>query len=324
MAKDNTRSLQTVCDILSDPAKLDLAVKLMCESGGMLARLGGQLLHFVDREKGSVLTSISRHTGFLNTPAIAESTKASSFDPSDLRRGKMTIYVVLSPEHMRAQSSGWLRLVIGSLLLAIVRGGLQEENNTHFILDEAASLGHLECLDDAVDKYRGYGVRLQFYFQSLGQLRKCFPDGQEQTLLSNTTQVFFGVNDPQTADLVSTRLGEHTVIVESGGTNSGGNRSQSFNNSSSGTSHGRNTGWQQMARKLLKPEEVIALPPREAITFTPGVPPIRTTLLRYYEENFRRSGLRRSLAACATLTASFVYLVLSLLLAIVLTLALNS
>ena len=25
----------------------------------------------------------------------------------------------------------------------------------HFILDEAASLGHLEAIDDAVDKYRG-------------------------------------------------------------------------------------------------------------------------------------------------------------------------
>ena len=42
----------------------------------------------------------------------------------------------------------------------------------HFVLDEAASLGHMDALDDAVDKFRGYGVRLQFYFQSLGQLAK--------------------------------------------------------------------------------------------------------------------------------------------------------
>jgi type IV secretion system protein VirD4 len=37
-------------------------------------------------------------------------------------------------------------------------------------------------------------------------------------------------------------------------------------------------------RKLLKPEEVMALNSRTAITFTPGVPPICTTLVRYYEE----------------------------------------
>ena len=38
------------------------------------------------------------------------------------------------------------------------------------------------------------------------------------------------------------------------------------------------------ARRLLKPEELMALHPRTAITFAPGVPPIRTWLLRYYEE----------------------------------------
>ena len=68
-------------------------------------------------------------------------------------------------------------------------------SNVTFVLDEAASLGRMYALDDAVDKYRGYGVRLQFYYQSVSQLRKCFPDGQEQTLLSNVSQVFFSVND---------------------------------------------------------------------------------------------------------------------------------
>ena len=68
-------------------------------------------------------------------------------------------------------------------------------SNVTFVLDEAASLGRMDALDDAVDKFRGFGVRLQFYYQSVSQLRKCFPDGQEQTLLSNVSQVFFGVND---------------------------------------------------------------------------------------------------------------------------------
>lgn len=107
------------------------------------------------------------------------------------------------------------------MLRAVVRGGLQDKNMVHFILDEAASLGHMESLDDAVDKYRGYGVRLQFYYQSLGQLKKCWPEGQDQTLLSNTTQVYFGCNDNETAEYVSNRLGECTIIVDSGGTNTG-------------------------------------------------------------------------------------------------------
>lgn len=172
----------------------------------------------------------------------------------------------------------------------------QPTNKVHFVLDEIALLGPMTAIDDALGLGRAYGVRLQMYFQSAGQLKKSFPDGQDQTLFSNTSQVFFGVNDSATADLVSNRLGEETIIVDSGGTSrsSSSQRTggQQFSESIS-DSRTSNSNWQQQPRKLAKPEEVIALPPRMAITFTPGVPPVRTWLLRYYEEKslFRqRSG----------------------------------
>jgi type IV secretion system protein VirD4 len=174
---------------------------------------------------------------------------------------------------------------IGSLLRAVVRGGLQEKNKVHFILDEAASLGHMEVLDDAVDKYRAYSVRCQFYYQSLGQLKSCWPADQGQTIMSNVTQILFGVNDLPTAEYVSNRLGEATIAITSGGTSTGTSRSSSANGQEShsySTNHSEN--WQQHGRKLLKPEEVMMLPERTAITFTPGVPPICTRLVRYYEE----------------------------------------
>jgi type IV secretion system protein VirD4 len=107
-------------------------------------------------------------------------------------------------------------------------------------------------------------------------------------LLANVTQVFFGVNDPQTAEYVSGRLGDETIIVSSGGT-SGGTSTQSNEKGQAGATRSRNwnDNWQQQARRLLKPEEVAALPRRTAITFAPGVPPVFTTLVRYYEERLR-------------------------------------
>ena len=184
----------------------------------------------------------------------------------------------------------------------------------HFVLDEAASLGNLSQIDDAVDKFRGYGVRLMFVYQSLGQLRKCFPEGQEQTLLSNVTQVYFGVNDQQTADYVSARLGEETIVVKSGGTSRSRSRqySEGNGNGSYSTSWNTNDNWQQQARKLLKSEEVTALSPRTAITFAPGVPPICTQLTRYYEgrpDSFWRQqarGLRATYLATIMLAATVV------------------
>jgi type IV secretion system protein VirD4 len=289
-----TRSLQMVRTLLSDPERMQDAIKLMCSSdaaGGMLSRMGHQLKHYVDKELASTLTTTLRFLYFLDTPAVFDSTRSSSFDPSELVTGRMTLYLVLPPEHMRAQA-GLLRMWIGSMLRAVVRNGLQEQKKVHFILDEAASLGHLEPLDDAVDKYRGYGVRLLFLFQSLGQLSKCFP-GQEQTLLSNTSSVFFGVNDKDTAEYASARLGDETIIVDSGGKNEGVSMATSQGSTSVTRSWGRNDNWSQIGRRLLKPEEVMALHPRVAITFTPGVPPILTALTRYYEPNQRRGRFSR-------------------------------
>ena len=59
------------------------------------------------------------------------------------------------------------------------------------------------------------------------------------------------------------------------------------NNGSTSYSVNSNDNWQQGARRLLKPEEVLGLSERIAITFTPGIPPIWTTLVRYYERGFR-------------------------------------
>jgi type IV secretion system protein VirD4 len=181
----------------------------------------------------------------------------------------------------------------------------------HFILDEAASLGHMEALDDAVDKFRGYGVRLLLLYQSLGQLKKCFPDGQDQTLLSNVTQVFMGVNDQGTATYVSDRLGEQTIIVESGGEGDGTSHQNSPQGNSHGYSTNRSRNWQQLGRKLLKPEEVTGQNPRVAITLSPGLPPIATWTVRSYENNFHTTpgmGLWRAAidTTCLFLTAALL------------------
>jgi type IV secretion system protein VirD4 len=125
--ESNDRSLQTVRTLLSNPEKLEMAIKLMCASDawdGMLARMGNDLTRFKDKELNSVMTTTSRFIRFLDTLAVSEITKTSSFNPADLRKGKMTVYLILPPEHMRAQSP-LLRMWIGSLLRAVVREGLQ-------------------------------------------------------------------------------------------------------------------------------------------------------------------------------------------------------
>ena len=329
------RSLQEVSGILNHPQKLDMAIKLMCESdawGGMLARKGGELLHYVDKERSSTLTTASRFLKFLNTPAMAENTRSSDFDLLALPKRKMTIYIVPGLEFMKV-NTGWMRLVIGACVRAVLKGGLQERQLTHLILDEAASLGQMDVVEDVLDKGAGFGLRMQLYYQSLGQLKKCWPKDGGTVLLSNTSKVVFAVNDLETAaNLVSPMLGKETIIVESGGTGKSGGRNSGWTEGGQGPtrSGGSNSGWssnenwQQTGRELLKPEEVLQLPQRTAITFTPGVPPIMTNLIRYYEEpelfrGVQGDWLARTLAAWNMLGRSLVLLLFSLLLAGVMT-----
>lgn len=123
-APTEKRSLQTVRDVLSNPEKMAQLIELLCQSDGMLPRLGGQLAFFRDKELASTLTTANRHLRFLDTPAVWESTSSSSFDPRELRKGKMTIYCILPPHHMRAQSA-LMRMWIGTLLKSVVQKGLQ-------------------------------------------------------------------------------------------------------------------------------------------------------------------------------------------------------
>jgi type IV secretion system protein VirD4 len=185
-------------------------------------------------------------------------------------------------------------------------------SKVYFICDEAAALEEFEPFAEVLDMGRGFGLRLHLYYQNPAQAKKNFPNGQDVTALGNTTQIFFAVNDNSTADLVSTRLGERTVVVDSGGTSGGTSHqwSQGMHSQvSGGHSYNSNRNWNQQALRVAKPEEVMTLPRRTAITFVPGMPPVRTTLARYYEEkHLGRSGwLSRFACACATLLASIVF-----------------
>ncbi|VTR92886.1 conjugal transfer coupling protein : Type IV secretory pathway, VirD4 component OS=Singulisphaera acidiphila (strain ATCC BAA-1392 / DSM 18658 / VKM B-2454 / MOB10) GN=Sinac_7665 PE=4 SV=1: T4SS-DNA_transf [Gemmata massiliana] len=297
-AADADRNLQSVRSILTNPAKIQLAIRVGCASdawGGMLSRLCFQLTQFQGEELASVLTTTNRVMRYLDTLATAESSTRSTFDPAWLLDRKMSVYLIVPPEHQRTQVP-LLRLWLTTLMKAVVRGGLQQTTKVNFVLDEAASLGRMTVVDDALDKFRGYGIRLQLYYQSLGQLRSCYSDGGDMTLLSNTSKIFFGVNDWATAELVSNLLGDETIVTASGGTGSGSSHQTSPQGGTYGSSTSANDNWSYLGRRLLTPSEVLNLPERVAIVLAPGLRPFWTWLIPHYLGSPARApGLTKSL-----------------------------
>ena len=181
---------------------------------------------------------------------------------------------------------------IVSLLRAVVRGGLQEKNKVHVILDEAASWAtwtsstmlSTSTVDTACDCFS--------CSSPTARSRRSAPTARNRHFLSNVTQIFAGVNDNETAKYVSERLGKSTIIIESGGTGTSNQTSSQQGQGGGSATHssGRssNDNWQQSGRELLQPSEVMNLDPRIAIVFTPGIRPLWATMVRYYEAAFQK------------------------------------
>lgn len=283
----NHRHLQSVVAILSDPERLPSVIELMKKDdesfGGMLPRLAGQLGYYVEKERSSVLTTTSRLVKFLSSPAVLANTVRTTFDPAKLRDG-MTVYLCLPPQYQKSHA-GLMRLWVEGMLQIVIASGAVEDKLVHMVLDEAASLGRMESIENAVTQLRGYGLRMTFIYQSLGQLKACFTEGQDVTMRANfDNQVFFGLNDHATAEEVSKMLGQQTIVTTSasGGTSKSKNRDHMGQESHSQSS---NDNWsaQEAGRALLDPAEVLQLDARNAIVFSKGMPPLMTYLQRHYE-----------------------------------------
>ena len=126
LAPPHQRNLQSVRAQSTDPAQREGTIDLMGKSPlweGMLSRIGSSLKNYQGKTLDSVLTATNRHMTWCDTLAIAESTRQSSFDPADLLKGKMTIFLILPTEYTRTLSA-LLRLWISSLLRVCIKGGL--------------------------------------------------------------------------------------------------------------------------------------------------------------------------------------------------------
>ena len=299
--------------LLADPDKFAEVVKAMRGSsawGGALATSGDALAQLTGKTLSGVQATASNALNFLDTPAVRRATARSSFDPAGAFRAGCTVYIIVPPNRLQEQMP-LVRLWLRTLLVAAAADGPQEDRIVRFVIEEAGQLGPMDIIDKTLNVMRGYGLRLLLLYQNVGSLLKCFPEGQDQVVLGNVTQVYLGTNDYKTAEAVANRLGDYTEVSSSGGSTHG----RSNQTAAQGGSHGASTSaadnWSLTARKLLQPSEVLALDPRRAVVFAPGRKPLLTWTDRYYEhaiDGATRLGLAVRVLALALATGLAVAL----------------
>jgi type IV secretion system protein VirD4 len=311
-------NLQMVRRLVSSRDAFINAVSLMqkFEEGSVIKRLGDQLSWFQDKELNSVLTHVQRHTNFLDSPSIQAITQESSFQPAELRRGDVSIFLILPPERL-VTLAPLMRMWLNWILRGLTRGQASEQSPVLFLLDEAAHLGKLQIIEDAVTLMRGYGIRLWFFFQSIDQLNKCFGDHAPTILENLDTQQHFGISSFEAAEELSKRMGDTTIAVTSGSETDG--RSVPTGPSAQGPTPGSRSSsttvsYSMTGRRLAFASELITAGDDFQLIFTRNLPPIPATLLRYHEApEFRWGGTgRQDGLGLRGLTAAFVVMLISL------------
>lgn len=204
-------------------------------------------------------------------------TSASDFDLLDLHRDPMTLYVMV-PEDALAVYAPFLRVVMGSALVAMVRGKHlpRPKQKPLLLFDECAALGRLEALEKGLGYLREYAHTL-LVFQDLGQIKRRYGDAGMRTFMATAgAQVTFGVSDAETARELAEAIGTATVWSRSTGESTTSVPWQSR----------RQDGQAEAKRYLVDPAEIRRLSERKAIVFLQGQvgPPILASKVRYYTE----------------------------------------
>lgn len=239
------------------------------EAGGLIARAANRHLGKSDREAAGVLSAAQRHTHFLDSPRMTTVLNRSDFRFADLKHGNVTVFLVLPPDRLSTYSR-WLRLLVSQSLLDMARDPVKPPVPVLYLLDEFAALGHLAPVERAMGLMAGYGVQLWPILQDVHQLRATY--GQRAgTFLSNAGVLqVFGVNDHDSARLVSDLLGQETVVFQT--------MARALDSEKSGISYSQ----QHTARPLLTPDEVRNLPAQGQLLFLAGQRPIVAGKLTYY------------------------------------------
>jgi type IV secretion system protein VirD4 len=274
------RNLTSVRDYLTlapdDFTALLTVMQASDGAGGLIARAANRYLSKSHREAAGVLSGAQRHTHFLDSPRIAAVVGGSDFAFADLKGNVATVFLILPPDRL-ATYSRWLRLLVAQAIGEMARSSAKPPRPVLFLLDEFAALGRLQPVERAMGLMAGYGLQLWPILQDIHQLRSLYGTSAG-TFLSNAGVLqAFGVNDYDTADMLSKTMGRETITYETGGQSEKDVMVKDPERSVSKTQH-------LATRNLMDPNEIMKLAPDTLLLMRVGENPLIVKKLRYYAD----------------------------------------
>ena len=212
------RHLPRVRDLLlGDDEDMDqLFERMMASDNAAVRGAGARALQKEPKMRSSVLATAQAHTHFLDSPRIRDSMSASDFRFGDMKRHKLSVYVILPADRL-STFDRWLRLIISIAIIENARNiDVEPKNPVLFLLDEMAALGRLKPVETAFGLMAGFGIQLWGIVQDLSQLERIYGKGWETFVGNSGVLQYFGSRDKMTAEYFSALCGTKTAKTIAG------------------------------------------------------------------------------------------------------------
>lgn len=274
-----------------EPVLRDVLAGIHATSRSPMARdVAGTLMNLVPETFSGAYFNATGDTAWLSADAYADLVSGDVFDARDLAGGRLSVFLQVPLDALK-ETPAVARVLVGSLIDAVVAADGAVQGRVLFAIDEAVLLGPLAALQVARDQGRKYRITLQLFYQSEGQVEEVWGrPGRESWFDGVSWRAYGGVQSLATARDLSTALGTYGAVAVSRGSNSG----RSARGLEFGThSRGANVNEHEISRELAKPFEVLQEIERdERIVLVPGDRPLRCAAAVY----FRRPELRSLVA----------------------------
>lgn len=200
------------------------------------------------RTRGSFFTAALTTLRLFTNPLISAMSSKSEFNPKNLGRDKMALFIILPDEKSTYYSLASLMVsqIYEQLVnIADERGG-RLINRVNFILDEFGNFTQIPDFANKLTVGGGRGIRFNLFLQSFAQLEEKYGKEISRTVRGNCqTWIYLQADDGETLEELSKKLGNYTVSTYS----------LSSNNQKYSTSTGQSMNL--TGRALLFPDEIL-------------------------------------------------------------------
>lgn len=268
-----------------------------------LQALAASLFDHDEKVRAGIFSTCRADMKIWLSERLQNATEASDFRFSELKESMCrpikdnpaptTLYVVIPPEYLRAYR-GIVRMMIGLAAIELTRPPswlgqpgwrARPPGPVLFLLDELPALGRMNPISEGLAYLAGYDVQLWAFAQNVGQLKEIYGDAWHNFPANSGATMFFGVNDPDTAEYVERLLGEtpekmvYYTHRTSNSTFDTGRDPGKMSSSQIGTAQSHRF----MREKVISAAEIRALPDPLQLIFIRNRQPIIASKLPYHE-----------------------------------------